>query len=114
MRNAYLLLNVKPMSLTYALAFLLALMSISNTMLSPAANPQVDGSAVPVAVPVCHTPAPEPGATETALPQAVRPVVLLLLNTLYETAALPPDDPLLDIAFIDVWPDENCLNVDGS
>ena len=62
---------------TYALAFTLAVIEILKTILSPGTKLQVDGSAAPVAIPVCHDD-DTPVDTGTADPQAVRPVAASL------------------------------------
>ncbi len=52
---------------------LLAVTLILKTMLLPGLNPQVDGSAAPTAMPVCHE-LTEPVDTLTVAPQAVKPL----------------------------------------
>jgi hypothetical protein len=56
----------------YALALLLAVALILKTILLLGANPQVDGSAAPLASPVCQAVC-TPEDTATVAPQAVRP-----------------------------------------
>lgn len=65
---------------TYAFAFELAEMFTLKTMLFPGIKPQVDGSAVPLAIPTCHDET-EPDDTATGDPQAVSPVEASLLYT---------------------------------
>ncbi len=61
---------------TYAFAFEAAETFILKTILSLAAKLQVEGSAEPLAPPVCHEVC-TPVETLTVLPQAVKPLVLL-------------------------------------
>lgn len=61
----------------YALALLLEVIEILNTMLSPAVKLQVEGSAAPVAWPGCQL-VWAPVETVTALPHGVIPVEELL------------------------------------
>ena len=65
---------------TYVLEFWLAVILILNTMLSPAVNPQVDGSALPLAMPVCQAET-TPVETDTGLPHVVIPLVDILRYT---------------------------------
>ena len=68
----YLLLKIKLRLPTYALAFTLDITLILNTILSEGAKPHVEGSAAPLAIPVCHDDA-TPVDTDTNDPQATRP-----------------------------------------
>ena len=80
-----------------------------NTTLLPGENPQVEGSAVPVAAPSCHE-ATAPVATLTNGPQAVRPVAASFLYTWYSTIELA----LSVRPMIDVDPDSKLLKLEGS
>ena len=73
----YWLLKAKFKLLAYAFASLLAVRLILKTTLSPAAKPQVDGSAVLVAMAFCQV-VLIPVDAGTSAPQAVRPVPLFL------------------------------------
>jgi len=76
----YLLLKIKLRLPTYALAFTLEITLILNTILSDGAKPQVEGSAAPLAIPVCHDET-DPVETDTNDPQDTRPSDALFLYT---------------------------------
>ena len=82
-------------------------------MLLPAAKPQVEGSAAPVAIPGCQE-LPVPVDTVTVGPHCVIPLVGSFLYTGYSTVAEPPDGPSSVRPITDVLPEEKSLNVSGS